>query len=179
MKENILKRLQKYNMGGMPTMPTQLMPQMNTPGPTGPAYPTLDAGIIGAGVSYLWSTGETTQTLYVSESGTYGVTVSASGCAAVSDEVVITSLAPTTINDTICEAGDVILSVVDNGGSYVWYSDAALTAVVGNGSSFATGQSAAGVYTYYATQNIGCESTASTVTLEIYALPITGPINHW
>ena len=60
-----------------------------------------------------------------------------------------------------------------------WYSDAALTAVVGNGSSFATGQSAAGVYTYYATQNIGCESTASTVTLEIYALPITGPINHW
>lgn len=47
MKENILKRLQKYNMGGMPTMPTQLMPQMNTPGPTGPAYPTLERGIIG------------------------------------------------------------------------------------------------------------------------------------
>ena len=67
------------------------------------------------------------------------------------------------------------------GTSVVWYFDAALTTVVGNGSSFATGQSAAGVYTYYATQNIinGCESNASTVTLEIYALPITGPINHW
>ena len=55
----------------------------------------------------------------------------------------------------------------------VWYSDASLATVVGNGNSFSTGQTAAGVYTYYVTQNDGngCESNASVVTLEIYTLP--------
>ena len=48
MKETILKRLKKYNMGGMPTMPVQPMPEMleNMTGPTGPAYPTLEPGVI-------------------------------------------------------------------------------------------------------------------------------------
>ena len=52
---------------------------------------------------------------------------------------------------------------------------------MGNGSPFSTGQTNSGVYTYYVTQNIGngCESAASMITLEIYTLPITGPINHW
>ena len=104
------------------------------------------------------------------------------GCEGPATVVTLTispfGAAPSVTSQSAC-FGSAIPNLTATGTSVVWYSDAALTAVVGNGSSFATGQSAAGVYTYYATQNIGCESTASTVTLEIYALPITGPINHW
>ena len=114
---------------------------------------------------------------------TYYVTQNdGNGCEGPATVVTLTispfGAAPSVTSQSAC-FGSAIPNLTATGTSVVWYSDAALTAVVGNGSSFATGQSAAGVYTYYATQNIGCESTASTVTLEIYALPITGPINHW
>ena len=66
------------------------------------------------------------------------------------------------------------------GTSFTWYDDVALTNVVGSGSPFATGQTAVGVYTYYVTESQnGCQSPAAIVTLEIYAVPTTGPINHW
>ncbi|MAO71302.1 MAG: hypothetical protein CMD02_02185 [Flavobacteriales bacterium] len=72
------------------------------------------------------------------------------------------------------------LTAVGVGTSFTWYSDAALTNVVGVNSPFATGQTAVGVYTYYVTETQnGCQSPSTTVTLEIYALPNTGPINHW
>ena len=52
--------------------------------------------------------------------------------------------------------------------------------MVGTNSPFATGQTAVGLYTYYVTETQnGCQSPATTVTLEIYALPNTGPISHW
>ena len=55
-----------------------------------------------------------------------------------------------------------------------------LTNVVGNNTPFATGQTSVGIYTYYVTESQnGCQSPAATVTLEIYSLPTTGPINHW
>ena len=50
----------------------------------------------------------------------------------------------------------------------------------GTGTSLATGQTNAGVYTYYVTESQnGCESPAATVVLTIYLTPITGPISHW
>ncbi len=66
------------------------------------------------------------------------------------------------------------------GSTFTWYSDISLITPVANNSPFSTGQTAAGTYTYYVTdsQN-GCESPAASVTLIIYASPITGPINHW
>ncbi|MBL0050698.1 MAG: T9SS type A sorting domain-containing protein [Bacteroidetes bacterium] len=57
---------------------------------------TLDAG---TGVSYLWSTGATTQTIVVSTSGTYTVTVTdANGCEG-SDVIVVNVL--TALNEIV------------------------------------------------------------------------------
>ena len=72
------------------------------------------------------------------------------------------------------------LTATGVGSTFTWYSDAALTSVVANNSPFATTQTTVGVYTYYVTESQnGCESPAATVTLTIYAIPTTGPINHW
>ncbi len=49
---------------------------------------TLNAGNVGIGAHYLWNTGATTQTLTVTQAGTYTVTVS-NGCGFVSDASVI------------------------------------------------------------------------------------------
>jgi len=55
----------------------------------------LDAGVAGTGLSYQWSkngttvSGATSKTLTITSAGTYGVTVSGSGCTSQSDEIII------------------------------------------------------------------------------------------
>ncbi len=57
---------------------------------------TLDAQNIGA--SYVWNTGETTQTITVDSTGTYSVTVTSSaGCATISSVVVVNTTSTNTI----------------------------------------------------------------------------------
>ena len=118
-----------------------------------------------------FATGQTTVGLY-----TYYVTETLNGCEGpavpVTLEIYTLPASPVGSNAVACEGG-VIPDLTATGTSVVWYSDASLTTVVGNGNSFSTGQTAAGVYTYYVTQNDGngCESNASVVTLEIYTLP--------
>ncbi|MEM8583544.1 MAG: hypothetical protein AAGF87_04700, partial [Bacteroidota bacterium] len=65
---------------------------------------TLDAGNPGA--NYLWSTNETTQTINISASGTYSVTVD-NGCNTASDEIVIDVLPieTQTVHATFCAGG--------------------------------------------------------------------------
>ncbi|MFT3946215.1 MAG: PKD domain-containing protein [Agriterribacter sp.] len=80
----------------------------------------LDAGEY-AGLTYLWSTGETTRTITVSSSGTYSVTVA--GCGApVTDEINVTMgniSAP-----VITQSGlELICTQAD---SYQWYKDGIL-----------------------------------------------------
>jgi hypothetical protein len=71
------------------------------------------------------------------------------------------------------------LTVTGVGVTFTWYDDAALNNIVGNNSPFATGQTAVGTYTYYVTESQnGCQSPPATVTLDIYAIPITTPIWH-
>ena len=88
---------------------------------------------------------------------------------------------PLASNQTAC-FGTAIPDLIATGigSTFTWYSDISLTILVANNSPFSTGQTAVGTYTYYVTdsQN-GCESSATAVTLIIYASPITGPINHW
>ncbi|MDK2908657.1 MAG: hypothetical protein PWR20_224 [Bacteroidales bacterium] len=58
------------------------------------------------------------------------------------------------------------------GNNVKWYSDPELTTLVFVGDTFATGQTAIGTYTYYATQmNGGCEGPATPVTLTISDYP--------
>lgn len=58
------------------------------------------------------------------------------------------------------------------GNNINWYSDGTLTTLIHSGNSFATGQTDAGTYTYYATQTINeSESQADTVILTINTTP--------
>ena len=128
-----------------------------------------------------YPTGQTTAGTY-----NYYVTATLNGCEGaavpVTLEIYAIPSAPTATNEVACEGGvipDLTATVVTSTPTF-WYSDAALTIVVGNGSTFATGQTAAGIYTYYLSETDvnGCESAGTPVTLEIYAIPITTPIWH-
>ena len=117
---------------------------------------------------------------------TYYVTeTNANGCESAATTVTLTintfNTLPIVSNVNACFGSPVPdLTAVGLGTSFTWYSDAALSVVVGTNSPFTTGQTAPGLYTYYVTETQnGCQSPAATVTLEIYALPNTGPINHW
>lgn len=80
----------------------------------------LDAGEY-TGVTYLWSTGETTRTITVSSSDTYSVTVSGCGTP-VTDEINVTMSNLTT--PVITQSGlELICSQAD---SYQWYKDGVL-----------------------------------------------------
>lgn len=82
----------------------------------------LDAGI--AGATYLWSTGDTTQIIEVSEAGTYSVTVTiASGCIATDDMEVTLSTSPVVdlgMDLSMCEGNAVILNAGNSGADYLW-----------------------------------------------------------
>ena len=127
------------------------------------------------------STGQNSVGVY-----TYYVTsTDINGCESVSTsatlEIYSLPNSPTANNEVACVVG-VIPDLVSSGLNPTWYSDAALTNVVANGTNFSTGQTAAGVYTYYVTEtnSNGCESAATSVTLTINAfntLPIASNVN--
>ena len=132
------------------------------------------------GNSYL--TGQTAVGVY-----TYYITdTDANGCesnpSTVALEIFALPLAPAATNEVACEGG-LIPDLTATGTVLTWYDDAtlALTSQVGTGSNFATGQTVSAVYTYYVieTDLNSCGSIATTVTLEIYTTPTTGPISHW
>ena len=141
-----------------------------------------DAGLItvvGNGSNF--STGQILAGVYI-----YYVTeTNVNGCESAGTLVTLTinsfAIIPLASNQTACFGTPIPdLTATGVGTSFTWYSDAALTLVVANNSPFATGQTAVGVYTFYITESQnGCESPAATVTLTIYAIPTTGPINHW
>ena len=111
--------------------------------------------------------------------GTYTITVTETdinGCigAPVTVTVTVIPLPTATIatSQTAC-LGSVIPDLFAIGANVNWYSDAALTTNVFTGNSFATGQIAVGIYTYYVTESLnGCEGPSVPVTLEIYAIPV-------
>jgi PKD repeat protein len=79
---------------------------------------------------------------------------------------------PVAANQSVCE-GNPVPDLSAEGENIKWYSNAGLTNLVHQGTPYATGQTAAGTYTYYVTQTPGiCASAATTVTLSIHALPV-------
>lgn len=81
---------------------------------------TLDAGVTGA--SYLWSTTETTQTITVTNTGSYSVTVTLGGCTGIDIATVsATMLPPVEAGDaqTICQGETAFLGDVDSVGGFV------------------------------------------------------------
>ena len=123
------------------------------------------------GTSYLWSNGETTQSINVTTSGSYTVQVTnAAGCQspASAATVVTVDALPTTPTitaggpTTFCAGGSVTLTS-SAGTSYLW-STGATTASINVTTS--------GSYTVQVTNASGCQSTASTATVvTVNALP--------
>ena len=161
------------------TSPTQTVcagslaePYLINPPTTGSTY---QWSISGGGVINPGTTSDNITVDWGVSPGTYTITVietDANGClgSPVTVDVTVNPLptATTASNQTAC-FGSSIPDLTASGSNVTWYSDAALTTVVGTGNNLATGQTAAGVYTYYATNTDvnGCESSAISVTLTI------------
>ncbi|WP_461633137.1 T9SS type B sorting domain-containing protein [Labilibaculum euxinus] len=83
---------------------------------------TFDAG--NAGSTYLWSTGETTQTISVSTSGNYSVTVTdANGCSATDDANAIIHANPTInlgADQETCSGNNITFDAGNAGSTYLW-----------------------------------------------------------
>ena len=128
------------------------------------------------GTSYLWSTGETTQSITVTASGSYSVQVTnAAGCLSASS-------APTNVNvnplpstpnisaggpTTFCAGGSVTLTST-GGFSYLWSNGETTQSIVVNSS---------GNYSVQIVNGSGCQSSSSNViSVTVNPLPATPAI---
>jgi hypothetical protein len=121
-----------------------------------------------AGISYLWSTGETTQSITVSTAGSYVVTVQFTSNSSTSDPVnvvvhnlpdaIITPDGPT----SFCQGGNVTLTS-SNGYSYLWTPNGETTKSITVNSS--------GTYTVTVTKPSGCSRTSDPVVVSVNPLP--------
>ena len=121
--------------------------------------------------AYLWTNGATTQSITVSESGRYAVTLSsAAGCRATSDAQLITVLAKpaaviTANGPTTCVNGGNVLLTASPGSSYAWSTGATTQGIV---------VSKSGSYSVRVTNSSGCFTNSSPVEVQtIFSLPAT------
>jgi len=131
----------------------------------------------GAGTSYLWSNGATTQSIIVTTSGSYTVQVTnAAGCQSpASDPVTVTvnslPAAPTITSSgpvTFCAGGSVTLTS-SAGTTYLWSTNATNQSI---------NVSTPGSYTVMVTNAAGCQSPASAPTLvTVNPLPVVNAGN--
>jgi len=121
-----------------------------------------------AGYTYSWSNGATTQSIVVSTSGSYTVTVGdANGCSATSDATTVTvnPLPNTTITasgpTTFCVGGSVTLTA-PAGYTYSWSNGATTQSIVVN---------ASGNYSVTINDATGCSATSAPTTVTVNPLP--------
>ena len=118
---------------------------------------TLDAGSF---VSYLWSNGETTQTISAT-AGNYTVTVTDSnGCSNTSAQVAVSELALPTVAITgtlsYCVGNSTTLTATAGLSSYLWSSGETTQAIT---------VTSAGGYSVTGTDSNGCSNTSATSTV--------------
>ena len=113
---------------------------------------TLDAG--NAGSSYLWSTGETTQTITVSTTGNYSVVVTdANGCSANDDVNVTVHPNPTVdlgSDQETCAGNTITLDAGIAGSTYLWNTGETTQKII---------VSTSGNYSVVVTDGNGCSAT--------------------
>jgi Tol biopolymer transport system component len=118
--------------------------------------------------SYSWSNGASSQSMAVTSSGTYAVTVfDANGCAATSQPVVVTVNANpvatiTPSGPTTFCAGQSVQMTASLGASYLWSTGATSQTMTAT---------AAGAYSVTVTNSSGCSTTSAPITLTV--LPAT------
>ncbi|TSJ45571.1 gliding motility-associated C-terminal domain-containing protein [Fluviicola chungangensis] len=125
-----------------------------------------------SGGSYLWSTGETTQSITASTSGSYTVTVTTSGCTATSSPTTVTVStipSPPTVTPsgptTFC-LGDSVTLTSSPGGSYMWSNGQTTQAITVFNS---------GSYTVTITTS-GCSASSASTAVIVNPTPTTPTI---
>jgi len=126
-----------------------------------------------AGFTYLWSNGETTQNIIVTDSGTYDcIVVDANGCTSPTSAAITTSVTPIAAptvtasgTTTFCE-GESVTLIAPAGFTYLWSNDETTQNITVTDS---------GVYDVTVTDTDGCISPASipvnVVSLSVDAAP--------
>ncbi len=126
----------------------------------------------GDGYSYLWSNGSEEQSITVSESGDYSVTVTNEyGCSATSETLTVT-VYPNPSGDVeasgplaFCDGGSVDLTAVASGDGYSYsWSNGAITQSIT--------VSAGGTYSVTVTSDHGCSTTSSDYTVTVWSNPV-------
>jgi hypothetical protein len=121
-----------------------MLTQQDAPGnPVSYIYPQGSTTLCGGqqvelkattGFSYLWSTGDTTQSIMVDQPGTYSVTVTTYCGTAASSPITITTLAPpadpVAADTTICAGQSAVLSAT--GSNVAWYDGNGYQVGLGN-----------------------------------------------
>ncbi|MFA9370079.1 MAG: hypothetical protein ACERIH_00005, partial [Labilibaculum antarcticum] len=125
---------------------------------------TFDAGNIGS--TYLWNTGETTQTIAVSASGNYSVTITdANGCSATDDVNATIHANPVVdlgIDQETCSGNSIIFDAGNVGSTYLWNTGETTQTIT---------VSANGNYSVVITDGNGCSATDD-VNAVIHANPV-------
>jgi hypothetical protein len=155
-------------------IPLRPAPTVTAGGPTtfcqgGSVILTAPAGM----TAYAWSNGANTESITVTESGSYSVTTTeADGCALTSLPTVVTvnPLPASTITasgpTTFCEGGSVTLTASQTAGaSYLW-SNGATTPDIAVSSS--------GTFSVVVTSAAGCVSTSAPVAVFVGSYPTAG-----
>jgi len=137
----------------------------------------LDAGNTDIpGISYLWSTNETTQTINSTKAGKYYVTVSVSNCLQGTDYVSVTSYLQTVIPDTLCSEGTATLSVVGKA-KYYWYDLETGGTLLATGNTFFPSITDSKTYYLYSSEGLGCTRTPVQAVIDNQNPKCLGPIN--
>lgn len=149
----------------------QAVPNLSTTGTNVKWYSDVSLlSQVHAGTSY--ATGNTNAGTY-----SYYITQTVNGCVSSADTATlrIDSLpsVPSVADVTVC-SGAIVPDFAASGDSIRWYGDAGLTSKLKDGSTFTTGKTNVGVYSYYVTQTSplsGCQSPSTMATLTIDTLP--------
>jgi hypothetical protein len=167
-----LQGYQWYNYDHLPKTTTAIA-TISASGPTTFCTGGTVTLTANSGSAYLWSSGQTTQSITVSTSGTYTVRVTnTSGASAVSAAVsvtVTTSIAAPTVTASgplsFCPGGSVTLTS-SSANSYLWSTGATTQSIV---------VTTSGTYKVTATSGT-CSATSSNVTVSVTSTPPTPTI---
>ena len=127
--------------------------------------------------SYVWNTGEVTQSITINKAGTYSVTVSdkTPGCQPVKQSITITSAlipdAPTANGAIVCQNSSATLNATAPGGVYQWYDAPTGGNFLASGATFVTPPITAAKIFYVQTTVSGCTSPRTAVGVSVLAKP--------